>query len=279
MVTRSCHNRPDSQAKVYHDRHVQYRFRPTVWWQGSSQHLDRCKESNCLELLSVHLPLKALHLELQNHHVLVCKDNIELWCGFAAWQEVPGERRLCSQTVMMIFKRMDLFASEENIHCPIFCSMLRADLRVGALMHKWQRTHKNAFPPVKILHLVIWEMVIRDHPADSTEMAQSSVVPRDRGTACCRSVAHIAEEYVAVIAANHVPVYDWPFSWENSPSIFSALQNSFLCYGGLTKGLPVSKQRLSHWLVDAISLTYDSQGLHCLILDPILQEEWFPPGH
>lgn len=127
-------------------------------------------------------------------------------------------------------------------------------------------------------------MVIRDHPADSTEMAQSPVVPRDRGTACCRSVAHFAEEYVAVIAANHILVYDWPFSCENSTSIFSALAstgflNSFLCYGGLTKGLPVSKQTLSHWLVDAISLTYDSQGLHCPILDPILPEEWFPPWH
>lgn len=38
---------------------------------------------NCLELLPVHLPLKALHLELQNHHVLFCKDNTELWGGFA----------------------------------------------------------------------------------------------------------------------------------------------------------------------------------------------------
>lgn len=164
-------------------------------------------------------------------------------CGLdlLSWQEVPGERRLHSQTVMMIFKRLevDLFASEENIHCPIFCSMLHADLGMGALMHKWQRTHKNAFPPVKILHLVIWEMVIWDHPADSTGMAQSPVVPRDHGTACCRSVAHIAEEYVAVIAANHIPLYDWPFSWENSTSIFSALAstgflNSFLCYGGRT---------------------------------------------
>lgn len=194
---------------------------------------------NCLELLPVHLPLKALHLELQNHHVLVCTDNTKLWFGFAVMTRSPRRKETTFTDRNDDVMEVDLFASEENIHCPIFCSMLHADLGMGALMHKWQRTHKNAFPPVKILHLVIWEMVIWDHPADSTGMAQSPVVPRDHGTACCRSVAHIAEEYVAVIAANHIPLYDWPFSWENSTSIFSALAstgflNSVLCYGGRT---------------------------------------------
>ncbi len=37
----------------------------------------------------------------------------------------------------------------------------------------------------------------------------------------------------------------------------------FVCYGGSTKGRAVSKQRLSHWIVDAIMEAYASQGLEC----------------
>ncbi len=37
----------------------------------------------------------------------------------------------------------------------------------------------------------------------------------------------------------------------------------FECYGGWAKGRAVSKQRLSHWIVDAIKAAYTSQGLEC----------------
>ncbi len=37
----------------------------------------------------------------------------------------------------------------------------------------------------------------------------------------------------------------------------------FVCYGGCTKGRAMSKQRLSHWIVDAIMAVYTSQGLEC----------------
>jgi hypothetical protein len=37
----------------------------------------------------------------------------------------------------------------------------------------------------------------------------------------------------------------------------------FVCYGGQQKGKAVSKQRLAHWIVDAIILAYDSQGEPC----------------
>ncbi len=37
----------------------------------------------------------------------------------------------------------------------------------------------------------------------------------------------------------------------------------FVCYGGCAKGQAVSKQRLSHWIVDAIMAAYTSQGLEC----------------
>ncbi len=37
----------------------------------------------------------------------------------------------------------------------------------------------------------------------------------------------------------------------------------FVCYGGCAKGRAVSKQRISHWIVDAITAAYTSQGLEC----------------
>ncbi len=37
----------------------------------------------------------------------------------------------------------------------------------------------------------------------------------------------------------------------------------FVCYGGCVKGRAVSKQRISHWIVDAITAAYTSQGLEC----------------
>ncbi len=50
-------------------------------------------------------------------------------------------------------------------------------------------------------------------------------------------------------------ILHWPFSQ------FSAIDPAFGCYGGCTKGRAVSKQSLSHWIVDAISEAYTTQGL------------------
>lgn len=46
---------------------------------------------------------------------------------------------------------------------------------------------------------------------------------------------------------------------------FRQSEQLFVCFGGRTKGSPVTKQRLSRWIVDAISLAYASMGLQCLI--------------
>ncbi len=37
----------------------------------------------------------------------------------------------------------------------------------------------------------------------------------------------------------------------------------FVCYGGQQKGKAVSKQRLAHWIVEAVALAYQSQGEPC----------------
>ncbi len=44
---------------------------------------------------------------------------------------------------------------------------------------------------------------------------------------------------------------------------FRLSEQLFVCFGGCRKGLSVSKQRLSHWIVDAIALTYSSKRVKC----------------
>ncbi len=41
---------------------------------------------------------------------------------------------------------------------------------------------------------------------------------------------------------------------------FRSSEQLFVCHGGQQKGKAVSKQRLTHWIVDAIALAYQSQG-------------------
>ena len=44
---------------------------------------------------------------------------------------------------------------------------------------------------------------------------------------------------------------------------FRQSEQLFVCFGGRTKGLPVTKLTLSRWIVDAIALAYTSLGLPC----------------
>ncbi|KAL0149356.1 hypothetical protein M9458_055394, partial [Cirrhinus mrigala] len=44
---------------------------------------------------------------------------------------------------------------------------------------------------------------------------------------------------------------------------FRCTEQLFVCFGGQQKGNAVSKQRLAHWVVDAISLSYQNQGEPC----------------
>ncbi len=46
---------------------------------------------------------------------------------------------------------------------------------------------------------------------------------------------------------------------------FRQTEQHFVCFGGCFRGLPVTKQRLSHWIVDGIALAYASAGVQCPI--------------
>ncbi len=44
---------------------------------------------------------------------------------------------------------------------------------------------------------------------------------------------------------------------------FRSSEQLFVCHGGQQKGKAVSKQRLAHWIVEALALAYQSQGKPC----------------
>ncbi len=44
---------------------------------------------------------------------------------------------------------------------------------------------------------------------------------------------------------------------------FRTSDQLFVCHGGRQKGKAVSKQRMAHWIVDAITLAYQAQGVPC----------------
>ncbi len=53
----------------------------------------------------------------------------------------------------------------------------------------------------------------------------------------------------------------WYADWTHS---FRTSDQLFVCYRGWQKGKVVSKQRMAHWIVDAITLAYRVQGVPCL---------------
>ncbi len=48
--------------------------------------------------------------------------------------------------------------------------------------------------------------------------------------------------------------------YEDRTQSFRTSEQFFVCYGGQQKGKAVSKQRMAHWIVDAITLAYEVQG-------------------
>ncbi|KAL0199767.1 hypothetical protein M9458_002954, partial [Cirrhinus mrigala] len=73
---------------------------------------------------------------------------------------VHREWRLHPQTIQMIWSlfgeaEIDLFASEENAHCQLFFSLTNAPLEGDALLSRWPKKRRYAFPPVKIMPLVL----------------------------------------------------------------------------------------------------------------------------
>ncbi len=66
-------------------------------------------------------------------------------------------------------------------------------------------------------------------------------------------------------------LYNWwltkyffaPLYYIDRTQSFRTSDQLFVCHGGRQKGNAVSKQRMAHWIVDAITLDYQAQGVPC----------------
>lgn len=79
---------------------------------------EQCLHINCLEMIAVRLALKTFLLVLKVHNVLVRLDNMTV----VAYVNCQGGLRSHSLYSMTwhLLAEVDLFASEDNCHCPIY---------------------------------------------------------------------------------------------------------------------------------------------------------------
>ncbi len=69
----------------------------------------------------------------------------------------PGERMLHTEVMEQIWKKfgraqVDLFASRETLHCPLWFSLTHpAPLGLDAMVQMWPRLRLYAFPPIALL--------------------------------------------------------------------------------------------------------------------------------
>ncbi len=111
---------------------------------------------------------------------------------------LPGEWRLHPEVVQRIWdkygqERVDLFASEENTHCPLFFSLkgMNAPLGIDALAHPWPETLLYAFPPISLIPPTLSKNQITEGEGapNSPVMARQDLDSRDSATAVFASVA------------------------------------------------------------------------------------------
>ncbi len=111
---------------------------------------------------------------------------------------LPGEWRLHPEVVQRIWdkygqERVDLFASEENTHCPLFFSLkgMNAPLGMDALAHPWPETLLYAFPPISLIPPTLSKNQITEGEGapNSPVMARQDLDSRDSATAVFASVA------------------------------------------------------------------------------------------
>ncbi|KAL0149293.1 hypothetical protein M9458_055331 [Cirrhinus mrigala] len=195
----------------------------------------------------------------------------------------PGEWRLHPQTVQLIWSRfgeaqIDLFASLESSHCQLYYSLSEAPLGRDGLAHSWPPGAKYAFPPVSLLAQTLCkiredgEQVLLVAPywptrtwfVDLTLLATAPPwkIPlrKDLLSQGMGTIWHPRPDLWNL----HMWLLDGT-RLEPPPRgrSFRRSEQLFVCLGGQQKGNAVSKQRLAHWVVDAISMAYESQGEPC----------------
>ncbi len=209
----------------------------------------------------------------------------------------PGEWALHPQTVQeiwLVFGRaeVDLFASEDNSHCPTYFDTARCS---GPRLAQCSPIRISPDRPDSSGRQVGQGDQVLSHPSGPA-LEELGLVPRASADLSSSPMAHSAEEEPSLTGERHDlasldrAVEPPPFraqvisllvhpiaDGEQGPntlcsvralrvylersSLFRQSKQLFVCFGGCQKGLPATKQRLSRWIVDAIALAYASVGL------------------
>ncbi|KAL0152253.1 hypothetical protein M9458_051976 [Cirrhinus mrigala] len=232
------------------------------------------------------------------HHTIMSQGTLDRHCVPAVRFSLGGERRLHLQSVQLIWDRfsqaqVDLFAPSTRRLCDLkrrifvnWCSSQGKDPRrcgiesVLSFLQGGLDRHLSA-------------STLKDHVAAKSANHDLSGLQALSVNSSCLELGPADSHAVLRPRPGYVPkVPTTPFgdqvvtlqaisSQEDDPNLtllcpvhalriymertqpFRCSEQLFVCYGGQQKGKAVSKQRISHWLVDAICTAYQARGLPC----------------
>ncbi len=115
---------------------------------------------------------------------------------------------------------------------------------------------KYAFPPVSLLVQADSQVILRPRPSYVPKVPTTPF--RDQVVSLQALPPEEADPALALLCP--VRALRWYVDRTQSCNTSDQL---FACYEGWQKGNAVSKQRMAHWIVDAITLAYKAQGVPC----------------
>ncbi len=152
------------------------------------------------------------------------------------------------QTVSQIWDlfgkaEVDLFASQESYQCPLWFSLsFPTTLGIDAFAHPWPNVILYAFPPIELIPAVLCRVKVSS--------ARLFLI------APFWPFASSEDERLHTLC----PVRALKLYVDHS-KVWRKTSQLLVCFGVGRHGLATSKQSISHWVRDAISLAYEVQNL------------------
>ncbi|KAK7933481.1 hypothetical protein WMY93_004377 [Mugilogobius chulae] len=203
---------------------------------------------------------------------------------------------LHNEVVSQIWERfgraeVDLFASQENAQCHLFFSLMdqSAPLGLDALAHEWPHVLLYAFPPLELITATLSRvrekrhslLLVAPHWPTMHWMAEIFQLLCNRPWAMPlrRDLVSQAGGEIFHAHPERLALWVWPLREEHQQlhalcpvralrvyvdktASFRGTEQLFVSWSPPHRDKPLTKQRLSHWIVEAISVAYESSGLH-----------------
>ncbi|KAI2644452.1 Transposon Ty3-G Gag-Pol polyprotein [Labeo rohita] len=233
---------------------------------------------NCLELLAVLLALRRFRPMMRHKHVLVRTDSTatvayinhqgglrsgrmsqlarhlllwsQTWLKSLRAVHIPGELNRSADQLSW----QSTHPGEWRLHPQLFYSLSEAPLGRDELAHSWPPGPKYAFPPVSLLAQTLQDQGGRGAGSHGEDPQRCPIA------VVFSFLQEKLERRLSPSTLKRIMM-----QWMEHPLVSTnrRTEQLFVCFGGQQKGNAVSKQRLAHWVVDAISLSYQNQGEPC----------------